>query len=120
MTTQEIAEEFAALCKAGNFEEAGERFWADDVVSVEPMAGEMAVLKGKAAVKGKGDWWYANHDIHSAETFGPYVNGEQFALRFSLDVTQKATGQRMQMEEVGLYTLRDGKVAEERFFFRGG
>jgi hypothetical protein len=120
MTTQEIAEEFAALCKAGKFEEAGERFWADDVVSVEPMAGEMAVLKGKAAVKGKGDWWYANHDIHSAETFGPYVNGEQFALRFSLDVTQKATGQRMQMEEVGLYTLRDGKVAEERFFFRGG
>ena len=51
---------------------------------------------------------------------GPYVNGEQFALRFSLDVTQKANGQRMQMEEVGLYTLRDGKVAEERFFFRGG
>jgi hypothetical protein len=120
MTTQEIAEEFAALCKAGKFEEAGERFWADDVVSVEPMAGEMAVLKGKAAVKGKGDWWYANHDIHSAETHGPYVNGEQFALRFSLDVTQKANGQRMQMEEVGLYTLRDGKVAEERFFFRGG
>ena len=58
--------------------------------------------------------------IHSAETHGPYVNGEQFALRFSLDVTQKANGQRMQMEEVGLYTLRDGKVAEERFFFRGG
>ena len=54
MTTQEIAEEFAALCKAGKFEEAGERFWADDVVSVEPMAGDMAVLKGKAAVQGKG------------------------------------------------------------------
>jgi hypothetical protein len=120
MTTQEIADAFATLCKAGKFEDAGEQFWADDVVSIEPMAGEMAVLKGKAAVKGKGDWWYANHDIHSAEAHGPYVNGDQFALHFKLDVTQKANGQRMQMEEVGLYTLRDGKVVEEKFYFRMG
>ncbi|MFC7473876.1 SnoaL-like domain-containing protein [Dankookia sp. GCM10030260] len=120
MTTQEIAEAFAALCKAGKFEEAGERFWSDDVVSIEPMAGEMAVLRGKAAVRGKGDWWYANHDIHSAEAHGPYVNGDQFALRFLLDVTQKANGQRMQMEEVGLYTVRDGRVVEEKFYFRMG
>jgi SnoaL-like domain len=120
MTTQEIAEASATLCKAGKFEEAGERFWAEDVVSVEPMAGDMAVLKGKPAVKGKGDWWYANHDIHSAETHGPYVNGDQFALRFAIDVTAKASGQRMLMEEVGLYTLRDGKVVEEKFYFRGG
>jgi len=39
-------------------------------------------------------------------------------LRFHLDVTQKASGQRMQMEEVGLYTVRDGKVVEERFLIR--
>ena len=119
MTTQEIAGAFAALCKAGQFEEAGERFWAEDVVSVEPMAGEMVVMTGKAAVRGKGEWWHANHDVHATETDGPYVNGDQFALRFRIDVTQKASGQRMQMEEVGLYTLRDGKVVEERFFFRG-
>jgi hypothetical protein len=120
MSTEEIAREFAALCKAGKFEEAGERFWAEDVVSVEPMTGEMAVMRGKPAVRGKGEWWYANHEIHSVETHGPYVNGDQFALRFHLDVTQKASSQRMQMEEVGLYTLRDGKVVEERFFFRMG
>jgi ketosteroid isomerase-like protein len=119
MTTQEIAEAFAALCKAGKFEEAGERFWAEDVVSIEPMAGEMAVLRGKAAVQGKGAWWYANHDIHATETEGPFVNGDQFALQFHIDVTQKANGQRMQMEEVGLYTVRDGRVVEEKFYFRG-
>jgi ketosteroid isomerase-like protein len=48
------------------------------------------------------------------------VNGDQFALRFHLDVTQKASGQRMQMEEVALYTVREGKVVEERFLFRMG
>ncbi len=120
MNTQEIAEAFAALCKAGKFEEAGERFWAEDVVSVEPMQGEMAVMRGKDAVRGKGEWWYANHEVHATETHGPYVNGDQFALRFHLDVTQKASGQRMQMEEIGLYTVRGGKVVEERFLFRMG
>jgi hypothetical protein len=32
------------------------------------------------------------------------------------DMTVKATGQRMQMVEVGLYTVQGGKVVEERFF----
>jgi ketosteroid isomerase-like protein len=120
MTTQEIAEAFAALCKDGKWQEAGDRFWAEDVVSVEPMTGDMAVMRGRDALKAKGEWWYASHEVHSAVTHGPYVNGDQFALRFELDVTVKASGQRMQMEEVGLYTLRDGKVAEERFFYRMG
>ena len=119
MTTQEIADAFAALCKAGQWAEAGEQFWSDDIVSIEAMTGDMAVLKGRAAVKGKGEWWYSNHDIHSAKAEGPYVNGDQFALHFAIDVTFKQTGQRMQMEEFGLYTVRDGKVVEEKFFVRG-
>jgi ketosteroid isomerase-like protein len=117
MTVREIAEQFAALCKAGQHEEAGARFWSDDIVSREAMEGPMAELRGRAAVKGKGDWWYANHEIHSAVTEGPYVHGDQFALVFKLDVTAKESGQRMQMTEVGLYTVAGGKVVEERFFY---
>jgi ketosteroid isomerase-like protein len=117
MNTHEVASAFAALCKAGKHEEAGERFWSDDIVSREAMEGDMAVLQGRAAVKGKGEWWFANHEVHSSETHGPYVNGDQFMLRFIIDVTPKATGQRMTMDEMGLYTVRDGKVIEERFFY---
>jgi ketosteroid isomerase-like protein len=117
MDTAEIASRFAALCKEGKFAEAGETFWSDDIVSIENMEGPMQRLQGRAAIKGKGEWWYANHEIHGAETHGPYVNGDQFALRFSMDITPKSTGQRMQMEEIGLYTVRNGKVVEERFFY---
>ena len=48
---------------------------------------------------------------------GPFVNGNQFILRFSVDLTVKETGARMTMDETGLYTLKDGKIAEERFFY---
>jgi len=120
MSTLEIAAEFVALCKAGQFDQAGDEFWSPGIISIEPMEGPMARLEGLAAVKAKGAWWYANHEIHGAETHGPYVNGDQFAVRFNLDVTAKASGQRMQMEEVGLYTVKDGKIVEERFLYRMG
>jgi ketosteroid isomerase-like protein len=34
-----------------------------------------------------------------------------------MDVTVKETGARMVMDEIALYTIKDGKIAEERFFY---
>jgi ketosteroid isomerase-like protein len=116
MTTADIAKEFTTALQTGKYEDA-ERLWSDDVVSLEAQDGPMKEARGRAAVHAKADWWFTNHDIHKFETAGPYVNGEQFTLRFAIDVTQKATGNRVQMDEVGLYTVRGGKIVEERFFY---
>jgi ketosteroid isomerase-like protein len=117
MTTKETAEAFTAMLKAGDHEAAAAKFNADTIVSYEAMEGPMAVCRGRDAVKAKSDWWYANHEVHSATSEGPQVNGDQFIVHFSIDVTPKETGQRMQMEEVGLYTVKNGKIVEERFFY---
>jgi ketosteroid isomerase-like protein len=114
--TQDVANDLVALCKAGKFAEAGEKYWARDVVSVEAGEGEMARLEGLDAVRGKTAWWEANNEVHSAEVEGPYVNGDQFVVRFRMDMTPKG-GERRTMDETGLYTVRDGKIAEERFFY---
>jgi ketosteroid isomerase-like protein len=121
MTVQEIAADFAALCKAGNFAEAGEKYWSADIVSVEPGAppGGDPASHGIDAVRAKGVWWYDNHEVHGIDVQGPYINGDQFIMRFKMDVTMKASGTRMQMEEDALYTVEDGKIVEERFFFGG-
>ncbi len=116
MSTQEIAKAFTALCEEGKFEEAGHAYWSDDVVSVEAMDGPMAKVTGREAVDAKGAWWYANNDVHSVKVEGPYVNGNQFTVRFTMDVTPKDS-QRMTMDEHGLYTVQDGKIVEERFFY---
>lgn len=117
MTTKDVAEDFTALLKADDHMGAAMKYWADDVVSVEAMDGPMARIEGKDAVIKKGEWWYANNEVHSVKTEGPYVNGDQFSVRFEMDVTDKASGNRIQMTEMGLYTVRDGKVVEERFFY---
>ncbi len=117
MSNSEAIKAFTDLLKSGDHQEAARRFNAPDIVSLEAMEGPMARVEGAAAVKAKSDWWYGAHEVHSATTEGPYVNGDQFAVRFSLDVTQKENGQRIQMQEIGLYTMRDGKVVEEKFFY---
>lgn len=117
MDTREIAADVVRLAQAGDFDAIGETYWADDVVSIEAMDSPMAHLEGIEAVRGKTAWWNGAHEIHSATGEGSYVNGDQFAVRYRMDVTQKESGQRMQMDEVALYTLRDGKIVEERFFY---
>ena len=117
MNAQEVANAFTALCKEGKLDEAGTRFWADDVRSIEAMEGPMQIAEGIPALMGKGEWWYGAHDVHSIDVHGPMMNGNQFALRFVMDVTFKETGVRNQMDEVGVYTVVDGKITEERFFY---
>jgi ketosteroid isomerase-like protein len=121
MSTQDIANDLVSMWKQGQFAESGEKYWADDVVSVEAGGppGMDPASHGKSAARGKGEWWNNTHDIHGVTVEGPYVNGDQFIVRFVMDVTVKDSGARMTMNESALYTIKDGKIAEERFFFGG-
>ncbi len=120
--TLAVGKQIAELCRQGKNLEAIDTLYADDVVSVEVCGSpEMdARMQGKDAVKGKNRWWYENHEVHGGDVQGPFPHGDQFIIVFSYDITPQCgpmNGQRMTMNECGLYTVRDGKVAEERFFY---
>ena len=121
MSTQEIANRYVALCKEGRFHDCLE-FFSPDAVSVEAGGppGADLVATGLAAIRAKGEWWYNNHEVHKAEVFGPYPNANRFAVRFVFDITNKPSGQRMQMDEIGLFTIENGKITREEFFYQGG
>lgn len=114
-TTADVARSFTALMREGDDAGAQARFWSDDLVSREATDGPMATLRGRAAVLGKHAWWAENFEVHGGSVEGPWVHGDQFAVRFTLDATQKG-GARSQMREIALYTVRDGRIVEERFF----
>lgn len=122
MNTQEIANQLVALCRAGRNIEAVDTLLSADVQSIEAMGDETmpAVMNGRDAIRGKNQWWFDNHKIHSAKTKGPYPNGDRFAVIFDFDVTPAAgpmAGKRMRMEEVAVYTVTDGKIVREEFFY---
>jgi ketosteroid isomerase-like protein len=122
LSTLEIANTLVAHCKQGRNREAMEALYADDIVSVEAGAppGGDPVAKGKDAVIAKSQWWVDNHEIHSAEVGGPWPNGDQFITTFKYDVTFKPQGRRFVMEEAALYTVKDGKITKEEFFYHMG
>lgn len=119
MNTMEIASKLVELCRQGKNAEALDTLYADDVLSVEAAVppGMEREAKGLAAVKAKGQWWVDNHEVHSMTVTGPWPHGDRFIVGFQIDVTHKPSGQRMQMDEVGLYHVRGGKVVREEFFY---
>lgn len=122
MNTMEIANKLVELCRQGKNHEALDKLYADNVVSVEAAVppGVEREAKGLAAVKAKGKWWVDNHEIHSATVTGPWPHDDRFVVGFQVDVTFKPTGQRMQMDEVGLYQVKGGKIVREEFFYDMG
>jgi ketosteroid isomerase-like protein len=119
MTTQEVANKLVKLCSEAKFQEAMEALYSPDIVSMEAGAppGGSREAKGIAAVKAKGEWWVANHEVHSAKVEGPLVAGSHFSVVFKLDVTFKPEGRRFTMEEVAVYKVKDGKIVYEEFFY---
>lgn len=119
-SAREVAMAFTAMLKANDHMGAATAFNAPTIISLEAMDGPMARVEGAAAVKAKSVWWFDNHTVHSVTADGPFVNGDQFAVRFSMDVTMKATGKRTTGDEIGIYTVKDGKIVEERFYYGVG
>lgn len=119
MTTQEIADQLVKMCSTGQFAEAGEKFYSPDIVSVEPGAppGQSRESKGIDAIRAKGKWWVETHDVHSTVVEGPLVAGSHFAVTFKLDITHKPSGRRLQMDEVAVYHVANGKIVREEFFY---
>jgi len=118
-STMEIATRYVDLCREGRFEQILDQLYAQDAVSVEAQAmpGMAQEAKGLAAIRAKGEWWINNHEVHSAKITGPWPHGDRFIVGFELDVTNKPSKQRMQMDEAGLFTVKDGKVVREEFFY---
>ena len=119
MSAMEIGKELVTLCKQGKNQEAIDKLYSPNIVSVEAMAmpNMDQTQTGIEAIKGKNKWWVDNHQMHGGEVNGPYPNGNQFIVQFKYDVTPKHTGKRMTMDEMGLYTVENGKITKEEFFF---
>lgn len=118
MTVDALAQDFMKLMIEED-PEGYQAYWSDDIVSLEPQQDSpMGRVEGRDALLQKHAWWDANAEVHSTNMQGPYVFGDQFAVRFSMDVTMD--GERTQMSEVGVYTVKDDKIVEERFFYGSG
>lgn len=117
----DVANALAASCREGREKETLDTLYAAEAVSVEaaPMPGEEGTeIVGIAAIRGKHDWWESTYEMTDAKVEGPFLHGaDRFALIFEAKTRHKETGEAMHMREIGLYTVADGKIVREEFFY---
>jgi ketosteroid isomerase-like protein len=118
-STATVAQELVALCREGRNLDAVNKLYSPKIVSTEPIGDETmpAEISGIEAIRQKHQWWEENNLVHSMEVNGPFLGNDQFAVQYTFDTTFKPTGERSQMTEMALYTVKDGKIVRERFFY---
>ena len=123
MTTplKSIADRLVAYCRTGQEARGLDELYDPAVVSVEAMAMPgtgSAESVGLDALKGKHAWWAQAFEVHGADVQGPFLHGDdQFAVVFSIDATERASGKRNAMKEVAVYTVANGRIRREAFFY---
>jgi ketosteroid isomerase-like protein len=118
MTTSEIAKRLVALCREQKWETAQRELYAPDAVSIEPheTPGSPKETKGLPAIVEKGKKFVGGVEtMHKLTVSEPLVATNSFACSMQLDLTMKGEG-RMQMAELCVYEVKDGKIVSERFF----
>jgi hypothetical protein len=121
MTTQEVANRYYELASQSKWIEIQEELHDDNVISQEPehaaSRGIQVMIKGREAVKAKAT---ANREtidtIHSQFCSEPVVAGNFFSLGLKRDVTYKGRP-RVQLEEICVFQVKEGKIVLEQFFF---
>lgn len=119
MTFMEIANELVAGCREDRSRANLDKLYSEDAVSVEAVdMGEGREARGLDAIKAKHDWWENAMEYLGGDIKGPMPHGEdRFAVIFQVKAREKATGKVSDMEEVGIYTVADGKITREEFFY---
>jgi len=116
MSTEEVAKKVVVVVRKQAWYDALD-LYDDNVVSVEADPGAPET-KGKEGVRGKIDWWVNAMEVHSFKASEPFVGHDRFVVQYDADVTDKKSKERRKLSEVGVYTVKDGKIVREEFLPR--
>lgn len=113
----EIGADLVKMFNQGQCEQIEAKWWSPAIESVEGMG---MAWRGRSAVEAKNAEWMANNTINGASAEGPFIGASGFAVKFRMDIQDKSTGKRTLMDEVGVYTVKNGKIIREEFMYGGG
>ncbi|MBY4895230.1 nuclear transport factor 2 family protein [Rhodobacteraceae bacterium N5(2021)] len=122
MDLKNIADALVTACRTQGEAALLDAHYHPDAVSVEAAdySGSGRETRGVEGIRGKHAWWNDTFETHGGDVQGPFLHGDdRFAVIFSIECTEKASGERMDMTEVAVYTVADGKIVREEFFGTG-
>ncbi len=120
MNTEQLAKRLVELCREGKYEQAQTELYGEDAVSIEMDGlppGALGNAAGLPGIREKGRKWMESIEaIHGGSVGDPVIAGNWFSLAMGIDATYKGMG-RMDMQEICVIRVRDGKIVHEQFFY---
>jgi len=118
MTTHQVAERLVALCREGKFEEAVRELYSPEIVSVEPEGAPNRIVRGFEAIAQKGKEFEAKIEkVNKSVVTDPIVAENFFSIGMLMNVNMKGVPVPIDMDEVCVYTVHEGKIVREEFFY---
>lgn len=117
--TTTIANELVALCREGKFEQIYQELYdAEAINSIEPKGARFENVTGMEQLMQKGmEWNKSVEQVYSSEVSDPLVAENYFTLTMKMKVKLKDLPEPMQMDEVCVYQVANGKIVMEQFFY---
>jgi ketosteroid isomerase-like protein len=118
MTIQEVANRFNELTQSAQWDKIQDELYSNDAVSIEPAHSPgFKTVEGLDAIKEKGKQFQTMiEEMHGGFCSAPVIGGHYFSVAMGMDVTLKGMG-RVNMDEVCVYEVKDGKIVKEQFFY---
>ncbi len=115
MSTHDVAAKLIELLKGGRNVEAYKTLYAEDAECVE--ADPKRSRKGLTRLTADMQAFADAHEFHYIRLDGPLVVGETFAVALTFRATPRAGGASFDVPEIGVYTVRRGKIVREQFYY---
>ena len=115
-TPAEIGADVAAMLRSKTKDrEIWDKWWDDRrITSIE---GDGSTWTGRDALNAKNQAWEAENEVLDFKVKGPFVGATGFSLHYDVKLKNRNSGDTMQMTEVAVYTVENGKVVREEFMY---
>ena len=125
MDTKEVGKKLVEYCRNGLNLDAIASLYSPDVISVEAVDDGKSPqeVRGIAKVVEKNKQWYEANEVHHATAEGPFPHKDRFAVIFHYSTTPRSgpwQGKKIEFEEIAVFTVKDGKIVKEEFFYDMG
>ena len=117
MKINEIAKNFVDWRNSDNAAKLRTELYSPDIESIEDgNTSEIGHVKGMEGLKKKGAGLSQDFEVHNIKASSPVVADNFFSVKFEIDTTNKKSGKRSTLSEIGVYKVEDGKIVKEHYF----
>lgn len=117
MKINEIANRFVQWRNTNNADKLRTELYSPNIESVEEWNNsEIGRVRGMEGLRKKGQSLSQQFEVHNIKASDATVADNWFSVKFEIDTTDKKSGKRSILSEIGVYKVDDGKIVKEYYF----